>query len=866
MRRALPILFIIFTLARLGATDVSGNQSGTWTLANSPYNLIGDVTVPASASLVIEPGVEVFAMGNFRITAAGQLMAVGTEADTIRFRSGQADLNALWKGIRLQNETQQSQIQRCYIEKAENGINSINSPAVISHNRFNLNEKGMQLYGIGSANPATVLVQGNIVENSVENGILIAQNSNAEINGNEIRYNGTGAQYRGAIQLSNQSAGGSNNPIIQNNHIHHNHKQGITAWDILGVNAIQPEILDNLIEYNLTGIYLLNASGYVADNIIRHNFIPGDANSGAGVMVAGATSEPYFERNQIYGNFTGFYIGTNAQPCLGNMNIYHAWAQGENQIYDNIDESSTLHSVYTYSYTNPGLTIYAENNSWGTNDPAEIALGINDQNDNPSLPLVDFDPILPIVMPTQVTGSVSYTGPFSLSNFRVQLVGADSGEIYFEEPVTPDQAFTLSHILDEPFHVVALANVAGVERTLYGTPGGLLIPAVFTPAGGDTVETGAITLEEVQPPRYRDVEAPQLIGVHNCYPVYHRFFVYHWDHINWLYEEGDYLYIKRHERFNDAANITFDYDDGVIWDKISGIGHNDAWLRTEIMDDDGTQRVSMFRCKIVTNAPDGSTTYRLIIQTNTVNQQIVSIRMLDNGLERLYHYGAGYVTKGETVISNIPNPYLQESSWWVYQPFLPVYQPTNLCADQVEHYLESPWALTLYWQAPVDDGIFNWTHYRVYNNGALISQVPFSQNFWHTNNFGNQTTHPFTVCAYDGQTESAPTNELWVTAVAAEDPVAVPPMLSVGPNPASIGANGGVEVCIKSTAPLDGQLGIYNLRGQLVKAVPVASEGDFGWRWDLRDARGSLCSSGIYLFKLELDGQPDLQRRLVLIR
>lgn len=866
MRRALVLFSMLLALVWLGATDVSGTQSGTWTLANSPYNIIGDVTVPADASLSIEPGVEVFALGNFRLNVGGTLSAAGTEADTIRFRSGQADPNALWKGIRLENESQQSQIQHCHIEKAEYGVNSVNSPAQIDHNRFSHNEKGIHVYGIGSANPPVVQVQHNLIEFSIQNGIFIVQNSNALIEYNEIRFNGTGSQYMAAIQLSNQSTGGSNSPVIQHNHIHHNFKQGVTGWDIVGANAIQPQILNNLIEYNLTGIYLLNASGYVADNIIRHNFISGDANSGAGVMVAGSTSEPYFERNQIYGNFTGFYIGTNAQPCLGNMNIYHAWAQGENQIYANIDESNTLHSVYTYSYTDPGITIYAENNSWGTNDPAQIALGINDQHDSPSLPLVDFDPILPIVMPTQVTGSISYTGPFSLSNFRVQLVGADSGEIYLEEPVSADQPFTLSQILDEPFHVVALASVAGVERTLYGTPGGLLIPSTFTPDGSTTVEAGTITIEEAQPPRYHDVEGPAMIGVHLCYPVYHRFFVYHWDHINWLYEAGDYLFIKRHERFNDAANIVFDLPDDVIWDKITGIGYNDAWLRTEILDDAGTQRVSMFRAKTVTASPDGSETHTLIIQTNTVNQQIVSIRMLDDGLERLYHYAAGYVTKGETVVSNIPSQYLHEDSWWVYQPFLPVYQPTNLCVDQVEHFDENPWALTLYWQAPVDDGIFDWTHYRVYNNGALFAEVPFALNYWHTNNFNSQIEHHLTVCAFDGQTESVPTNEIWVMAVASDDPVAVPPVLSIGPNPASLAENGGVEVSIKSSVPLAGQLGIHNLRGQLVKKVPVASDGDFGWRWDLRDARGERCSSGIYFFQAELEGQPVLRRRLVLIK
>src|SRR5438874_12653280 len=53
------------------ATNVSGTQTGTWTLAGSPYLIIGDVTVPAGQSLAIEPGVIVNAQGYYRITVNG---------------------------------------------------------------------------------------------------------------------------------------------------------------------------------------------------------------------------------------------------------------------------------------------------------------------------------------------------------------------------------------------------------------------------------------------------------------------------------------------------------------------------------------------------------------------------------------------------------------------------------------------------------------------------------------------------------------------------------------------------------------------------------------------------------------------------
>lgn len=394
MKNLALIAILCLGVLALAATNVSGSHTGTWTLSLSPYNIIGDVTIPVGGNLTIEPGVQIFAMGNYRITAAGTLTAEGTEADSIRFLNGQASPTALWGGIRLENTTQGSSIQHCYIENATYGINSINSPAIIKFNRFNKNQYGMQAYGIGNAAPPTVVIRQNLIEQSIRSGIYVVEQSNADIAFNEIRFNGTGTQYYGAIQLSNQSGSGHCSPTIANNHIHHNNKQGITAWDLMSVSAIQPQILNNNIENNLTGVYLLNSSGYVADNYIRNNYITGNANSGAGVMVAGATSAPYFERNDVYGNYTGFYLGTNAQPCLGDLASTDNRAQGGNRIYNNIDGSSILHSVYCYSYTNAAIVIKAENNYWGTNDASEIPLGIQDHFDDPALATVDFDPFV----------------------------------------------------------------------------------------------------------------------------------------------------------------------------------------------------------------------------------------------------------------------------------------------------------------------------------------------------------------------------------------------------------------------------------------------------------------------------------------
>ena len=77
------------------ATSVSGAIAGeTWTKLNSPYLVVGNVSV---AALTIQPGVTIMFMGNYGFEIAGGISAIGTGADPIIFTR----TNAVggWQGI-----------------------------------------------------------------------------------------------------------------------------------------------------------------------------------------------------------------------------------------------------------------------------------------------------------------------------------------------------------------------------------------------------------------------------------------------------------------------------------------------------------------------------------------------------------------------------------------------------------------------------------------------------------------------------------------------------------------------------------------------------------------------------------------------
>lgn len=124
----IPLLFLLLPFyAGLAQTTFSGGiyNDVTWTQANSPYIINGNVVVFPGNTLTIEPGVEVRFDGPYEIEARGILMAIGNASDSIRFTSNSVNPgSSRWSQLDIKNATQGANgyFQYCVFEYADYAV------------------------------------------------------------------------------------------------------------------------------------------------------------------------------------------------------------------------------------------------------------------------------------------------------------------------------------------------------------------------------------------------------------------------------------------------------------------------------------------------------------------------------------------------------------------------------------------------------------------------------------------------------------------------------------------------------------------------------------------------------------------------
>ncbi len=101
MKKIFTLLFLFVLSTNIFAqTSVSGDQSGTWTKANSPYLVTDTITVPTGDTLKIEAGVTVNFQGHYKLYVQGVIEALGTETDSILFTADNHTNG--WFGIHIE--------------------------------------------------------------------------------------------------------------------------------------------------------------------------------------------------------------------------------------------------------------------------------------------------------------------------------------------------------------------------------------------------------------------------------------------------------------------------------------------------------------------------------------------------------------------------------------------------------------------------------------------------------------------------------------------------------------------------------------------------------------------------------------------
>ena len=859
--------FISFCLliVSLFSIDVSGDQSGTWTPDNNPYNVVGDITVPIGEILQIEPGVEVILQGDYQITAAGQIEANGTETEMIYFQSNSGGIS--WSGIRLENEILENVFSYCELKNAENAINSINSAVSVMSCNFLENQKAINIYGIG--NPRPVLIQDCDITGCQQNGIYIVENSNAQILNCEITQCALDESPRGAIMLSSQGADCS--PLIRDNYIHDNVWQGITAWDITGGGNINAEIISNHISHNLTGIYLYYAGGIIDSNHIHNNFAAGNPNSGAGIMVGGSSSAPIITNNRIHGNFTGFYLVENANPNLGDLTNDFPGDDGNNRIYDNIDESGNTWSVYNMS----SQDIMAENNTWDSIEPDEIAVTIFDGNDNPAYGIVDFEPINQVM----ISGIVSYYGDYPIEAAMVLLYSFEWDSVInvgiyniFEE---------FSQIVNAGDYYLYGYSMFDENNMIYGVYENIMNPEIISISPGseminmnfeifDDAPTFHISFQEsfwennfeIFP--YKTIKPPFTIS----------------EEID-LFLENDIVKIYGAKMYGYNGSLE-NVEEIILYQEAiwcpSEMNVGDTWTTAFVGRDEN------FDLEIVYSEAEVITTQNVIIaeqeyeaflvQALNENSQFNKKWFVENiGIvkDKTYYYdldGAPYLHFNfglfdHEILNGDGFMPVSEDNTWVYS-FLTNDNPTDLIAIYNDD------SVTVTWDPPYSDTnpeeeTVPWFGYNIYRNNELIVTAPVQDIEFQIEPAAG--TEYRVTCVYETY-ESDPTNTLIIDPPNSAEHTPNHDKISISsfPNPFSTLTSIFFETTnLHENARID----IYNLKGQKVKQLISTSAcqlsaGQHSVIWNGEDESGKRISSGVYFYRLSF-GKRTITRKMMLL-
>ncbi|MDP8201949.1 MAG: right-handed parallel beta-helix repeat-containing protein [Candidatus Tenebribacter burtonii] len=306
------ILLFLFNILSSQTTIPAGDVSGMWDLAGSPYLIEGDISI--LETLNIEPGVTIIFQDHYELNVGfsginGQLLAIGTEQDSILFTCVDPDIG--WGGLRFETALSyldSSKIMYCHIEYGKaTGTGNDTKGGAIYCNSFSEVE----------------LAYCNITNNYTEHS------------------NG------GAIYLENSE------PLIHHLKIQNNENGGIFSNDN-SASLSNSEILNNT-EYGVSQFYQLEESivdGHDNVGVKNTNFIGNCIVSNNNYGIQNSLN---IDNCTISNNYYGIYSNPEVQHtdvvnCIvvNNTNAIYT-SDIEVNVINSLIANNT-HGIYSYGY------------------------------------------------------------------------------------------------------------------------------------------------------------------------------------------------------------------------------------------------------------------------------------------------------------------------------------------------------------------------------------------------------------------------------------------------------------------------------------------------------------------------------------